>query len=179
MTHNNGNTRSKLNSNDSYFPDEILKLAQCLMPEPPTAKVKRVIAESLMDRQVHEIAWQAYDTVVGAANDVTNRLFASPAVGNVLGGAIDIMLRWQRFNAAVAGVFFSALWPAVGLPAATDVEAIRIDIRSMREELRDAVAEHGAEKPPVTERKSSAYQFSVWPEWPGKALTEIGKDVGH
>jgi len=179
MAHDNGNARIKLNSNDASFPDEILKLAQCLMPEPPTAKVKRVIAESQTDRQAHEMAWTAYDTVVGAANEVTNRLFTSPAVGNVLGGAIDIVLRWQRFNAAVAGAFFAALWPAVGLPAASDVEAIRIDVRSLREELRDVVAERDAEKSPVTARKSSAYQLSVWPQWPGKDPAEIGKDVGH
>ena len=179
MAHHNGNTGINLNSNDYSFSDEILKLAQCEMPEPPTAKVKRVIAEGRFDRQAHEIGWTAYDTVVGAANDVTNQLFVSPAVGNVLGGAIDIVLRWQRFNAAVAGAFFAALWPAVGLPAASDVEAIRIDVRSMREELRDAVAERDAEKSPVTARKSSAYLFSAWPEWPGKDPAEIGKDVGH
>jgi hypothetical protein len=135
------NSRIKLNSSDASFSDEVLKLAQCLMPEPPTAKVKRIVADSRIDRQLHEIGWKAYDTVVGAANNATNRLYSSPAVGNLLGGAIDIMLRWQRFNAAVAGAFFAALWPAVGLPSAAEVEALRRDLRSMREEVRDAVAE--------------------------------------
>ena len=181
MAHSNGNSRSKLNFNDSSFPDETLKLAQCLMPEPPTAKVRRVIAQSQIDRQVHEVAWNAYDTAVGAANYVINGLFTSPAVGNVLGGAIDTVLRWQRFNAAVAGAFFAALWPVVGLPSARDVEAIRIEVRSMREELRDTVAERDAKQPPLTvaARKSSAYEFSAWPQWPGTDPAEIGKDVGH
>ena len=146
MAHNNGtdDTRSKLNSTDTTFSDEILKLAQCLMPEPPSAKVKRMVASVAgkgIDRQVHELGWKAYDTVVGAANNVTNRAFTSPAVGQVLGGAIDMMLRWQRLNAAVAGAFFSALWPAVGLPSANEVEGLRSDLRAMREELREAVAE--------------------------------------
>ena len=144
MADNNDNPRSKLNSNDSTFSDEILKLAQCLMPEPPTSKVKRMvanIADKGIDRQLHELGWKAYDTVIGAANNTTNRVFTSPAVGQVLGGAIDIMLRYQRFNAAVAGAFFSALWPAVGLPSATEIEAMRGEVRAMREELRDAVAE--------------------------------------
>ena len=181
MTHHNGNSMSKLNSNDSSFPDEMLKLAECLMPEPPTASVRRAIAQSRVDRQVHEVAWNAYDTAVGAANYVINGLFTSPAAGNVLGGAIDTVLRWQRFNAAVAGAFVGALWPAVGLPSASDVEAIRIDIQSMREELRDAVAERDAKYPPLTvaARKSGAYQFSAWPQWPGTDPAEIGKDVGH
>ena len=145
MAHNDDNPRSKLNHTDNSFSDEILKLAQCLMPEPPTAKVKRmvagIVADKGIDRQLHEMGWKAYDTVIGAANNVTNSAFTSPAVGQVLGGAIDIMLRWQRLNAAVAGAFFSALWPAVGLPSATELEAVRRDVRAMREELRDAVAD--------------------------------------
>jgi HAMP domain-containing protein len=99
------------------------------------------IADKGIDRQLHELGWKAYDTVIGAANNTTNRVFTSPAVGQMLGGAIDIMLRYQRFNAAVAGAFFSALWPAVGLPSATEVEAMRGEVRAMREELRDAVAD--------------------------------------
>src|SRR5579862_494116 len=144
MADDNDNPRSKLNSTDTTFSDEILKLAQCLMPEPPTSKVKRLVADITnkgIDRQLHELGWKAYDTVIGAANNATNRVFTSPTVGNVLGGAIDIMLRYQRFNVAVAGAFFSALWPAVGLPSATEVESIRSDVRAMREELRDAVAD--------------------------------------
>ena len=144
MADNNDNPRSKLNSTDISFSDEILKLAQCLMPEPPTAKVKRIVANIAgagIDRQLHELGWKAYDTVIGAANNTTNRVFTSPAIGQVLGGAIDMMLRYQRFNAALAGAFFSALWPAVGLPSATEVEAIRGEVRAMRDEIRDAVAE--------------------------------------
>src|SRR5271169_2109452 len=144
MARNEDTARSILNSTDSTFSDEILKLAQTLMPEPPTAKVKRMVAEIAdkgLDRQLHEIGWKAYDTVIGAANNATNRVFTSPAVGNLLGGTIDMMLRWQRLNAAIAGAFFSALWPAVGLPSSTEVEGLRSDVRAMREELRDAVAE--------------------------------------
>ncbi|HZC45922.1 MAG TPA: hypothetical protein VE243_05560 [Candidatus Acidoferrum sp.] len=146
MADNNGNNnpRSTLNSNDSSFSDEILKLAQCLMPEPPTAKVKRMvasIADNGIDRQLHELGWKAYDTVIGAANNVTNRAFTSQAVGQVLGGAVDMMLRWQRLNFAVSGALFSVLWPSVGLPSSTEVEGLRSDMRALREELREAVAE--------------------------------------
>ncbi len=147
-TDNDDSKRSNLKSNDTSFSDEILKLAQCLMPEPPTAKVKQLVADIAdkgIDRQLHEIGWKAYDTVVGAANNATNRLFTSPSVGQVLGGVIDVTLRWQRFNAAVAGAFFAALWPAVGLPSATEVESIRSEVRSMRDEIRDAIAERDSQ----------------------------------
>jgi len=211
MADNNGNPRSKLNINDLNFSDEILKLAQCLMPEPPTTKVKRMVAnlaDKGIDRQLHELGWKAYDTVVGVANNATNRVFTSPTVGNVLGGAIDIMLRYQRFNMAVAGAFFSALWPAVGLPSASEVESLRNDVRAMREDLRDAVAERDSkddfaadlhravresiisprEVEQVAARESNGharaerpgvYQFSVWSGWPGADPTELGEDVGN
>jgi hypothetical protein len=206
---NNDNPRSKLNSNDTTFSDEMLKLAQCLMPEPPTSKVKRMVAnitDKGIDRQLHELGWKAYDTVIGAANSATNTVFTSPTVGNVLGGAIDIMLRYQRFNAAVAGAFFTALWPAVGLPSATEVESIRGEVRAMREELRDAVAERDSKddfaadlhravresivSPQAVARaaareshaadanKSGVYQFSVWSGWPGADPMER-EDVGN
>ncbi|MGH7925435.1 MAG: hypothetical protein ACREQH_12685 [Candidatus Binatus sp.] len=207
MAHNNegDNSRSTLNHTDSSFSDEMLKLAQTLMPEPPTAKVKRMVAavtDKGIDRWLHELGWKAYDTVIGAANNATNRAFTSPAVGQVLGGAIDIMLRWQRLNAAVAGAFFSALWPAVGLPSATEVEGLRSDLRAMREELRDAVAERDSKEDfaselhlavresivnrqadtsatPATEKESRVYQFSVWSGWPGADPMELGEDVGN
>jgi len=184
---NENNESIKVNSNDSsFFPDEILKLAQCLMPEPPTAKLKRVIANGEIHRQPHEVEWNAYETVVAAINDATNRFYTNPAVGNALGRAIDIALRWQRWNTAVAGAFFAALWPAVGLPLAADVEAIRSDVRSMREELRDAVAERDAERSPVIAPAlvpaavvPIAALPAVWSGWPGKDAMERGKDVGH
>jgi hypothetical protein len=176
----NDNTRSKPISTDSSFTDEMLKLAQTLMPEPPTAKVKRMvagIADKGIDRQLHEIGWKAYDTVVGASNNATNRILTSPAVGQVLGGAIDAMLRWQRFNAAVAGAFFSALWPAVGLPSATEVEAIRSDVRSMREELRDAIAERDSKEDFASELHVAIRESIVSQRADDKSATQ--KTNGH
>jgi hypothetical protein len=193
------------NDDKNSYSDEILKLAQCLMPEPPTTKVKRMVAEIAdkgIDRQLHEIGWKAYDTVVGAAHAATGRVLTSPTVGQLLGGAIDFTLRWQRFNAAVAGAFFATLWPAVGLPTAGAVEALRSDVRAMREELRDAVAERDSRDDfasdlhvairesmvarPAADRpadrkphEQAAHQFSVGSGWLGIDLTEVGEDVGN
>jgi hypothetical protein len=197
------------NNNDdkNSFSDEILKLAQCLMPEPPTTKVKRMVAEIAdkgIDRQLHELGWKAYDTVVGAAHAGTGRVLTSPTVGQVLGTAIDITLRWQRFNAAVAGAFFSAFWPSVGLPTASEVEALRSDVRAMREELRDAVSErdsrgdfadelHVAVRDSIVNQpapdthqvngdkaaaasRDGGYQYLIWSGWSGG---EVVEDVGN
>ncbi len=119
--------------------DEVLKLAQALMPEPPSATLRRAVEAG--ERKLAEIGWKAYDSAVGLANSATNRLYASPAVGQVLGRSIDIALTWQRFNNAVAGAFFSALWPTVGLPSAAELEGVRTDLRALREEMREAVVE--------------------------------------
>jgi len=53
MAHNNKN-------GSSSFSDEILKLAQCLMPEPPTPELKRLVADSGTDPQVHENGRKAH-----------------------------------------------------------------------------------------------------------------------
>lgn len=193
------------NDDKNSFSDELLKLAQTLMPEPPTTKVKRMVAEIAdkgIDRQLHEIGWKAYDTVVGAAHAATGRVLISPTVGQVLGGAIDLTLRWQRFNAALAGAFFATFWPAVGLPTAGEVEALRADVRAMREELRDAVAERDSREDfagdlhvairesivakPASDRlgdrkpdERASRQFSVESGWLGMDLTELAEDVGN
>ncbi len=100
------------NSGETSFSDEILKLAQCLMPVAPTAKVKQVSAVKSAEAPLGEIAWKAYDSVVGLTKVATNGLYTNATVGQVLGTSIDMMLRWQRFNSAVAGAWFNALWPA-------------------------------------------------------------------
>ena len=192
------------NAGESQFTDELLKLAQALMPEPPSGATKRIAdkVEERINRELHEVGWTAYDKLVEVANNATNRLYSNAAVGQVLGTAIDAMLRWQRFNRAVAGAFFSALWPTVGLPTATDVEAMRNDVRALREELREAAAEREANEGDAGElhaalrssivnrtqdnavvaphlRKSSVHQVSVWSGWTGADHVEIGGNVGN
>src|SRR6267142_847109 len=180
------------NSGDTSFSDEILKLAQCLMPVAPTAKVKQVIdnAKAESETSLSEVAWKAYDSVVGLTKVTTNGLFTNETVGKALGTSIDMMLRWQRFNNAVAGAWFNALWPAVGLPTGTEVAQVRADIRGLREELRAAVIEaetnddyarelHEAVRHSivngneVADRGPSSQQVAIWTGWTDPQHTEI------
>ena len=186
------------NSGDTSFSDEILKLAQCLMPVAPTAKVKQVIdnAKAEAETSLSEVAWKAYDSVVGLTKVTTNGLFTNETVGKALGTSIDMMLRWQRFNNAVAGAWFNALWPAVGLPTGTEVAQVRADIRGLREELRAAVIEaetnddyarelHEAVRHSivngneVADRGPSSQQVAVWTGWTDPQHTEIIANVGN
>jgi len=186
------------NSGDTSFSDEILKLAQCLMPVAPTAKVKQVIdnAKAEAETSLSEVAWKAYDSVVGLTKVTTNGLFTNETVGKALGTSIDMMLRWQRFNNAVAGAWFNALWPAVGLPTGTEVAQVRADIRGLREELRAAVIEaetnddyarelHEAVRHSivngneVADRGPSSQQVAIWTGWTDPQHTEIIANVGN
>jgi hypothetical protein len=189
------------NSGDTSFSDEILKLAQCLMPVAPTKKVKEVIDRAeiearLAEASLSDVAWRAYDSVIGLTKVTTNGLFTNETVGQVLGTSIDMMLRWQRFNTAVAGAFFTALWPAVGLPTGSEVAQVRADLRGLREELRAAVIEaetnedyarelheavrhsivNGSE---VADRGPSSQQVAVWTGWTDPQHTEIIANVGN
>jgi hypothetical protein len=191
------------NSGDPSFSDEMLKLAQCLMPVPPSNKIKRLIDSSAVEAKLSEVAWKAYDSIVGLANQTTNSVYGNRQVGQVLGTSIDLMLRWQRFNTAVAGALFAAVWPAVGLPTGSEVAAVRADIRGLREELRAALAEaetnedfarelHEAVRGSIVKerdvtdqvRQSGTRQISVWTGAEhigigvGGAHMEI-KDVGN
>src|SRR6266478_5597708 len=184
------------NSGETSFSDEILKLAQCLMPVAPTAKVKQVSAVKSAEAPLGEIAWKAYDSVVGLTKVATNGLYTNATVGQVLGTSIDMMLRWQRFNTAVAGAWFNALWPAVGLPTGSEVAQVRADIRGLREELRAAVIEaetnedyarelHEAvrhsivNENEVADRGPSSQQVAVWTGWTDPQHSEIIANVGN
>jgi cytochrome P450 len=200
---NSKDGKTTLMHNDATFSDEILKLAQSLMPEAPTAKVKQLIAgiaDKNIDRKLHEVGWKAYDAVVFASHQAVGRVQSNSTFGQVLGTAIDVTLRWQRFQVAAAGAFFSALWPSLGLPSAVEIESLRRDVRELRDELRDTLAEREAREDAASElhsvlrdsiahsadqpngnpaAKSEATQHSVWLGWPGATPTEVIDDVGN
>lgn len=200
---NSKDGKTNLMQHDATFSDEILKLAQGLMPEAPTAKVKQLIAgiaDKGIDRKLHEVGWKAYDAVVFASHQATTRVQSNQTFGQVLGTAIDVTLRWQRFQAAVAGAFFSALWPSLGLPSAIEIESLRRDVRELRDEMRETLADrdsredaaselHAVLRDSITrpagqanghpEANSDANQYSVWLGWPGATPTEVVEDVGN
>ena len=188
-------------SAETSFSDELLKLAQCLMPVAPTKKVKDVLDKAeietrLAEASLSDVAWRAYDSVVGLTKVTTNGLFTNATVGQVLGTSIDLMLRWQRLNNAVSAAWFNALWPAVGLPTGSEVAQVRADIRGLREELRTAVIEaetnedyarelHEAVRHSivngnqVADREPSSQQVAIWTGWTDPQHSEIIANVGN
>jgi hypothetical protein len=76
--------------------------------------------------------------------ELTNRAYANRSIAKVGARMIENTMKTQRVMDAVAGAFFSALWPSVGLPTASDIEALRRDVKSLREEIRTAEYERAA-----------------------------------
>jgi hypothetical protein len=170
----------------------LLKFAQATFLDLPAATVKRIVSSD-GERAMYEAGWKAYDALVGVSNELTNQLYGSEAFGSAAGRMIDATVRWQRFQNAVAGAFFSSLWPAIGLPTASEIESMREEVRAMREELAAQRAEEAAVRalearrptreritsPVITPSSSSAvHQIAVWSGWPISETRETD-DVGN
>ena len=169
----------------------LVKFAEATLLELPVATVKRVVSqdkENENERAMYEAGWKAYDAFVGLTNEATKQIYSSRRFTEFAGRSIDTFVRWQRFSNAVSGAIFNSLWPAIGLPTATEVEGVREDIRALREELAASrVVEQAARQAqirrPSRERITSTtlpssnpgvHQVSVWSGWP---IPEVLDDV--
>ncbi len=183
----------KPNSKQPPLSGEILKVARAALLDLPSAALKRIVAGGT-DRDLYESAWTAYDSVIGLVNEATNRTYTNEGIGEFASRAIDLSIQFQRFNAAVAGAFFANLWPALNLPTATEIDGMRAELRSLREDLRGALAEResastrrerdvvpelhlaakrpGADRHDRPDRGSNVYQVAVWSGWPSTEQKE-------
>lgn len=178
------------------FLENIFNLAEATVVDLPIAAAKR-LAGSQDERELHEAGWKAYDAAVAIANDATNRIFTTPAVATLTSRSLDAAVRWQRLNNALQGAFFAALWPSVGLPTATQLQAardelsdLRGEIKAMRLEAEKRAAAHREMKPVVTmppparldlERAMSTtgiFQQPMYSDWSAQEMAaEEGSNV--
>lgn len=121
------------------------KLFEAAWIDLPAAAVRRVIAGEDQSA-TGEAGWKAYDAWVRLANDASNRLYENPGFGAAIGRAIQSSLQMARVADAMASAVFGNLWPAIGLPTATDVQALRADLKALREELRTVREQAAAEE---------------------------------
>jgi hypothetical protein len=120
---------------ESAMTEDIGKLFEAAWVDLPTAAVKRLLAGADAGG-MRDAGWKAYDAWVRLANDASNRVYANPTFGAVAGRGIQAGLQVTRVVDAVASAVFGNLWPAIGLPTATEVQALRSDVKALREELR-------------------------------------------
>ena len=122
----------------SAMTEDFGKLFEAAWVDLPAAAVKRVLSGSDESAQgaVRDAGWKAYDAWIRLANDASNRMYANPGFGAIAGRGIQAGLQVTRVVDALASAVFGNLWPAIGLPTATDVQALHADVKALREELR-------------------------------------------
>jgi hypothetical protein len=113
----------------------LLALAEVALIDLPAAVTLRAF-KAETDSDLYKAGWKAYEAAAGVATDLTNRAYANRSVTKFSARMIENSLKTQRFVDALSGAFFSALWPSLGLPMASDIEALRRDVKALREEVR-------------------------------------------
>ena len=98
------------------------------------------------EQEVTEAAWKGYDAWVQLASAQVDGLYRNPLFGDLTARFLDRGLRWQRFSNALAGTFFAALWPAVGLPTAAAVQALSEELGSLTARLKAQDAQIQAQR---------------------------------
>ncbi len=119
------------------------KLFEAAWLDLPVAAAKRLFSND-GEGALREAGWKAYDAWVSLANDASNRMYANPTFGSIAGRGIEGGLQVARVVDAVASAIFGNLWPAIGLPTATDMQGLRADVKALREELHTLRAEAAA-----------------------------------
>jgi len=122
----------------------LLALAEVALIDLPAAVTLRAF-KAETDSDLYKAGWKAYEAATGVVTDLTNRAYANRSVTKVSARMIENSLRTQRFVDALSGAFFSALWPSLGLPMASDIEALRRDVKALREEVRATAYQRQAE----------------------------------
>jgi len=117
----------------------LFTLAEVALIDLPAAVTLRAF-KAETDGELYKVGWKAYEAATGVVTELTNRAYANRSIANVGARMLENGLRTTRVVDAVAGAFFSALWPSLGLPMASDIEALRRDVKALREEVRAAVS---------------------------------------
>jgi hypothetical protein len=118
------------------FFEELNKLSEAIV-ELPFVTLKHLAGVG-GEEELHKSGWKAYDALVRFVNAATDETYASPAFGYAAGRSMETALKWQRLNSAISNAFFSALWPAMGLPTVADLNELRAQVSALHDELADA-----------------------------------------
>jgi hypothetical protein len=115
--------------------DGLLALAEVAFVDLPAAATLRAF-KAEKEGELQKAGWKAYEAATGVVTDLTNRAYANRPFARFNARIIERTFRTQRVVDAFAGAFFAALWPSLGLPTASDIEALRRDVKALREEVR-------------------------------------------
>ena len=153
---------------NAKFFEQLGKLSEAMI-EIPFAAARSMIAPSGQggEPELQQAGWKAYDAWVRLMSESANSLYDSPEVGASVGRSMEASLKWQRMGSAIGGAFFAALWPAVGLPTATELTELRAEVGALRDDLavarlegEEARAAEDTQRP--SERQAADALTAMW-----------------
>jgi len=98
------------------------------------------------EKEATETAWKAYDASVRLATTTIDRLYRTPLFGDMTARSLELFLQGQRLSGAFSGAVFTGLWNTVGLPTASETQALRAEIQALREEVRTSATPFAVRK---------------------------------
>jgi hypothetical protein len=138
----------------SQVMEELTKFCQAACFDLPLAAAKGLFGAG-DENILSEAGWKAYDAWIRFANEATNELYANRAVGELTGSAMETMLRIQHFGESVTAGVFGNLWPAIGLPGASEISSLREEVIALQEKLRVKAAP-GGERPSAPSKQATS-----------------------
>jgi hypothetical protein len=106
--------------------------------ELPIAAANRILGNG-DEQALSKAGWKAYDAFISLTNEATNRVYQDRTVGALTTRAMETALRAQYIGDSLSSAFFGNLWPAIGLPTASEISALRTEIAALHGEIADAV----------------------------------------
>jgi hypothetical protein len=88
------------------------------------------------EKEVAEAAWSGYDAVVRLSSAAVDTVYRAPVFSEFTSRSLYGLLRAQRVGNAFAGAMFTGLWHTIGLPTATETQALRAEMQALRKEVR-------------------------------------------
>jgi hypothetical protein len=118
---------------------DLASLYKMLFIELPVAGSKAALGLG-KDGALEETVWKAYDAGIRLINRSTDSLYQNPFFGDAIGRSLPGLLQTQRLTSAVSGAAFAAWRSATGLAGASEVHAVRSELRDLRHDLRSLIA---------------------------------------
>jgi hypothetical protein len=119
----------------SQVAEDLAGFYEATLLDLPIAAVQRLTGAA-DEKALSRAGWKAYDAWIRLANEFTNQIYANRTFAAAAGGAFETLLRAQRAGDALSSAFFGNLWPALGIPTVSQVNALRDEVIELRDELR-------------------------------------------
>jgi hypothetical protein len=170
-----------MSARKSLLVEELAKFSEALWIELPFAASMRLAGQG-DENGLREAGWKTYDAWIRLANEATNRVYANPLVAGVSGRLIVTALQTKRVGDALTSAVFGNLWPAIGIPTASEIHALREEVASLRDEIRASAAtrdERPTMRPQPVQRALSADEglHLIWKSDGSRSGKGVKKDA--